>query len=317
MELCLMVSSQENMTWPQWVELAVAAEESGLAGVFTADHYLSDIREERDSLDAWALLAGLARSTSRVRLGTLVSPVTLRHPAHLAKVAATVDHISGGRIEVGVGAGWNEREHLAFGLPFPETGVRMEMLEEAVEVLRSSWTEDSSSFEGRHYRLDAVPVFPKPLQHPHPPLIVGGSGRPRTLRLAARCADEYDTLMPTVEECRERRDRLTRACEEAGRDPQSIRFSVMSGCVLGSDRADVLERMRPALNRLGLPDEEPEAVLAENSDKWVAGTVDEAVRRLSEFAELGVDRVYLQHLAQPDVETVRLIGSELVPAVSR
>jgi len=317
MQVCMLISGQEDVTWQQWLALVGAAEESGVEGIFSSDHYLSDIREDRGSLDAWAILAALAGSTNRVRLGTLVSPATFHHPSKLAKMVATVDHISGGRVELGLGAGWNEREHLAYGFPFPQKRVRMELVEEALEIVLRSWSEDSFSFEGRHYQLKDCPALPKPLQQPHPPLIVGSSGSRRSLDLAARFADEYNALLPSVEECRERRGRLVEACETMGRDPASIRLSVMTGCVIGADRGELLQRAQLALRRSGLENEDPAALLAQRRDIWVTGTVDEAIQRIREFEEIGVERVYLQHVAQPDVEMVRLIGAAIVPAVSR
>ena len=315
MQVCLMVEGQEDVTWEQWLALAAAAEEAGLDGLFRSDHY-GPSRPGRGSLDAWATLAALAVHTSRVRLGTLVSPVTFRHPSELAKVAATVDHVSAGRVELGLGAGWNESEHTAYGFPFPDLGERMELLEEQVEIVHRSWTEDSFSFTGRHYRLDGCEALPKPLQRPRPPLIIGGEAKPRSVALAVRFADEYNTFLASPAEYRERRARLVEACEKAGRDPASLRYSVMATCVVGADRGEVLERTRLVESLFGDPNEDPEDVLRRRADTWLAGTPDEALERLRELADAGVERVYLQHLAHEDIEMVQLVGSELLPAVS-
>lgn len=311
-----MVEGQEGVSWDEWVSLATACEQAGLDGLFRSDHYLSVIgRRERVSLDALATLAGLAALTERIRLGTLVSPVTFRHPSVLAKSVATIDHISGGRVELGLGAGWNEAEHAAYGFPFPPMGVRMELLEEQLEIVHRQWTEDAVTFTGRHYTLDDCPALPKPLQPPHPPIIVGGMAGPRSIALAVRFADEYNTLLASVEDCRERKARLSEACEAAGRDPVTLSLSLMATCVVGEDRAQVIERVRHVLRLWGTEDQDPEAVLAERAARWVAGTPGEVIDRLRALAQAGVERVYLQHLAHTDVEMVALLGEAVAPAL--
>jgi F420-dependent oxidoreductase-like protein len=316
MELCVMVEGQEGVSWDEWTALADACELAGLHGLFRSDHYLSVVgQHERASLDALTTLAALAARTERIRLGTLVSPVTFRHPSVLAKSMATIDHISGGRVELGVGAGWNESEHAAYGFPFPALRTRMEMLEEQLEIVHRQWSEDSVAFAGRHSRLEDCPALPKPLQQPHPPIIVGGAAGPRSVALAVRFADEYNTLLASVEDCAERKARLVEACEREGRDPDTLRMSLMATCVLGADRDELLERVRRVLQVVGSGDEDPEAVLAERAARWVAGTPDEVVERLKALQEVGVRRVYLQHFAHSDVEMVALLGADVLPAV--
>jgi F420-dependent oxidoreductase-like protein len=307
----LMIEGQEGVSWEQWVALARACEESGLEGLFRSDHYQSvfDV-SGRGSLDAWATLAGLAALTDRIRLGTMVSPGTFRRPSVLARLVTTADHISRGRVELGLGAGWNVREHEAYGFPFPDLSERMELLEEQLEIVHRQWTEEEFSFEGRHYRLDRCRAEPKPLQRPHPPLIMGGAAGPRAARLAAQWADEYNTTFATLEECRERRARIVEACEQAGREP--IVFSLMTACVVGRDPREVLDRARRRLAASG-HDEDP-IVLLGQEDKLV-GTVDEVVARLQEYERAGVERVFLQHLDHADVEMVRLIGAEVLPSL--
>lgn len=318
MRLCLMIEGQEGVSWDEWTALAQACERAGLEALFRSDHYLSVIgRRDRVSLDAWATLAGLAAQTKRIRLGTLVSPVTFRHPSVLAKAAATVDHISGGRVELGLGAGWNEDEHAAYGFPFPSLGERMDMLEEQLEVVRRQWTEDTVTFAGRHYRLDESPALPKPVQQPHPPLIVGGSAGPRSVALAVRFADEYNTLMATAEDCRRRKETLGAACLGAGRDPATLPLSLMATTVVGADRDEVLARTRAVLTVWGRGEQDPEKVLGERAGRWLAGTPAEVSARLRELEDAGVERVYLQHLAHADVEMIELVGAEVVPALSR
>jgi alkanesulfonate monooxygenase SsuD/methylene tetrahydromethanopterin reductase-like flavin-dependent oxidoreductase (luciferase family) len=298
MRLCLMIEGQEDVSWEQWLALADACERGGLEGLFRSDHYLSVFgREERTSLDAWATLAALAARTERIRLGTLVSPVTFRHPSVLAKNVVTVDHVSGGRVELGLGAGWNEQEHAAFGLPFPDVATRMELLQEQLEVITRQWVERN----------------PSPVQKPRPPLILGGHAGRRSLGLAVRFADEYNIIFVTPEECRGVRGRLDAACEQAGREP--LRLSLMTACVVGADRAELLDRVRQRLEVTG-DDADPEAYLRERAAGTLAGLADEVVEQLHVYEEAGVERVFLQHLAHEDVEMVALLGAEVVPSMT-
>jgi F420-dependent oxidoreductase-like protein len=308
-----MIEGQEGVSWDEWVALGRAAEESGLEGLFRSDHYAGLMGDEaRASLDAWTQIAALAALTSRIRLGTLVSPITFRHPALLAKAVATADHVSGGRVELGIGAGWNVREHDAYGFRFPELAERLERLEEQLELVVRQWTENGVSFAGRHYAIEALAALPKPLQRPRPPIIVGGAAKPRTARLAARFADEYNTPFATAEQCRERRARVVEACAAAGREP--LVFSLMTGCVVATDRAELRERVRRVMARMRVGGD-PDAFVRERGDVMVLGTVDEVVARLRELEAAGVERIFLQHLAHDDVEMVRLLGAEVAPAV--
>jgi alkanesulfonate monooxygenase SsuD/methylene tetrahydromethanopterin reductase-like flavin-dependent oxidoreductase (luciferase family) len=175
--ICLMIEGQEDVTWDDWVSLARACEESGLEGLFRSDHYASVVGDfRRGALDAWSTLAALATRTEQIRLGSMVSPATFRHPSVLAKAVVTADHVSGGRVELGMGAGWHEREHSMYGFSFPERSVRVERFAEQVEIVHRQWTEEAFDFDGRHYRLEDCRALPKPVQNPHPPLIIGGSG---------------------------------------------------------------------------------------------------------------------------------------------
>ena len=305
-----MIEGQEGVSWDDWVALARACEEHGLEGLFRSDHYQSvfDV-SGRGSLDAWATLAGLAAVTERIRLGTMVSPATFRRPSVLSRMVATVDHISGGRVELGLGAGWNQAEHDAHGFPFPGLDERMELLEEQLEIVHRQWREEEFSFQGRHYRLERCRAEPKPLQRPRPPVLMGGGAGPRVARLAARWADEYNTPFASVEQCRERRASIVQACEREGRQP--IPFSLMAACCVGRDESEALERSRRRLERSGR-DDDPAVLLQQ--DNVLVGTVDHVVARLREYAEAGVERVFLQHLDHTDLEMVRLIGQAIVPA---
>ena len=313
--MCLMIEGQEDVTWDQWVALALACEQHGLEGLFRSDHYVSVTgREERGSLDAWTTLAALGTVTERIRLGTLVSPVTFRHPSVLAKSVVTADHVSGGRVELGMGAGWHDVEHEAFGFEFPATDVRMSMLEEQAEIVHGLWSEQVFAFDGNHYRLDDVRALPKPVQAPHPPVIVGGHGGARSARIAARWADEYNVYSRTPDQCRAMRARVAEAWEREGRDAATLRFSLMTGVVVGEDRDEVHRRAAAVIKRSN-EDADPEAWIADN-EALVAGTVDQVVGKLQDLEAAGVDRVMLQHLVHEDLDTVELLGRQVAPAVA-
>jgi F420-dependent oxidoreductase-like protein len=312
-QLCLMVEGQEGVTWPQWVALARACEEHAIPTLFRSDHYLNldGQHPERGSLDAWATLNALAAVTSILRLGTMVSPATFRHPSALAKAVTTADHVSGGRIELGLGAGWHEREHEAYGFPFPPVRTRMDVLEEQLQVVLGNWADAPFSFAGEHYALHDLDAQPKPVQRPHPPLIMGGNAGPRSAALAARFADEYNTAFPTLDDVRQRRGRIAEACERAGRD--TMPFSIMTGVVVGADTAELKDRLGRLAGVLGA---DADALLADRPPGWVLGTVDEAAEQLLALRDAGVSRVMCQHLLHDDLEAVALLGSELAPRVT-
>jgi len=315
MQLCLMIEGQEGVSWPEWVALARACEEHGIPALFRSDHHLNlEGRADRGSLDAWTVLGALGAVTSTLRLGTLVSPATFRHPSALAKAVVAADHASGGRVSLGLGAGWHEGEHEAYGFPFPPLRERMDRLEEQLEIVHGHWADGSFSFSGRHYELRDLDAQPKPLQRPHPPLIMGGGAAPRGARLAARGADEYNTVMPTPAEARERRERIALACEAVGREP--IPFSVMTGFLVGRDRGELHARARALARHRGEDAGDPAAFVASLPEAWITGTLDEATKRLAALREAGVHRVMLQHLLHTDLEALALIGTELAPRVA-
>jgi len=277
MRVNLMIEGQEGVTWEQWVALAQAAEDAGLEGLFRSDHYRSIGNDDpAGSLDAWTVLAALAARTQQLRLGTMVSPVTFRPASVLAKSVTTVDRISGGRVELGIGAGWFEAEHVTYGFDFKTTRARLDELDRQLEEIVRQWTT-------------AEDVWPKPLQQPHPPIIVGGTAKPRTVRAAVRWADEYNTVFPTVEEARERKRVLDDAAREAGRDP--LRYSMMIGCVVGRNQEELERRLERHRN-----------------PPPITGTVDQVVDKLREYEHAGVERVMLQHLMHDDVEMVAVLG---------
>ena len=292
-----MIEGQEGVTWEQWCALADACEEHGVETLFRSDHYISQGDEGANvAHDAWTTIAALAARTTTLRFGTLVSPATFRAPALLANAAATADHVSGGRIELGMGAGWMEREHRAFGFPFPETRVRVEMLAEQLEIVHRLWTEQRVDFRGRHYTLEDAPGLPKPLQSPHPPILVGGSGGRGTVEPARRFADEYNTPFASPEDAARIRAKVP-----------SLRFSVMTGCVIGATRDEATEKARALYGRRPR-DASFDDWLAAFAQRALVGSVDEVATRLEDYARAGCDRIMLQHLQHTDLDAVRLIG---------
>ena len=315
-----MIEGQEGVAWADWVALAQACERLGFDALFRSDHYLSvDGRGERGSLDAWGTVSALSALTSTLRFGTLVSPATFRHPSVLAKAVVTADHISGGRVELGIGTGWLEAEHVAYGFPFPPMGERMAVLSEQLEIIHRHWTEHTFDFAGEHYRISGLDARPKPVQRPHPPLIVGGAAGPRSARLAARWADEYNTVYVTPEQARERRAGLDEACRREDRDPGTLRFTMMNGFLVGADRDDLHDRARRLAEWRGETDRaaaDLDGWIAETTEPWLVGTPEEIVARLREYEAAGIDGVMLQHHLYGDLEALELIGREVIPALA-
>jgi F420-dependent oxidoreductase-like protein len=285
------------------------AEDGGFDAFFRSDHYLhmGDVSGLPGSTDAWVTLAGLARDTQRIRLGTLVSPATFRLPGVLAIEVAQVDAMSGGRAELGLGAGWFEAEHAAYGIPFPGTKERFDRFEEQLAIVTGLWSTpvgEKFSFQGQHYQLSDSPALPKPVQSPMP-LIVGGGGKRRTPQLAARYATEFNIGFVPVQDVAAAFERLGSACEEEGRDPASLTYSVALTTVCGEDDAQVAVRARTArqdVDRL--------------RTNGLAGTPDELVDRLGRYAEVGAERAYLQVYDFDDLAMVELIAQRVLPQLS-
>ncbi len=306
--LALMIEGQEGVTWDDWVALADACEEHGVQALFRSDHYISGFDETRPVLDAWTTIAGLAARTTKLELGTLVSPVTFRHPSVLARSAATADEISGGRVTLGIGAGWMEREHEAYGFEFATARERVARFGEQLEIVHRLLREDNVDYHGTYYTLGGAPG----LKRPSLPLLVGGSAKPGTAEPAVRFADEYNTFFATTEEIRERKRTLDERCERAGRDPATLRYSLMAPCVVGRDERELQDSAHRVGARFG---REPKEVIERYGERGPVGTVEHVVERLKEIEEIGYERVMLQHLAHQDLDTVELIGRELAPAV--
>jgi F420-dependent oxidoreductase-like protein len=305
-ELRIMTEPQMGATYDDLLAVARRTEETGFDAFFRSDHYLT---MGGDGLpgptDAWVTLAGLARETSRIRLGTLMTAATFRLPGPLAISVAQVDQMSGGRVELGIGAGWFEAEHTAYGIPFPSLGERFDRYEEQVAIVSGLWNTppgETFDFDGKHYRLAESPALPKPVQDGGIPLIVGGAGKKRTPRLAARYAAEFNVPFASAEDNARLFDGVRQACEEEGRDPTSLVYSSALVLCVGKDEAEIARRAA-AIGR------EVDDLRAHG----VAGTPSEAVDILGRYAEAGAQRCYLQVLDLSDLDHLDLVASEVAP----
>jgi F420-dependent oxidoreductase-like protein len=308
-QLRIMTEPQQGATYDDLLAVAQESERLGFDAFFRSDHLQRS--DEGDpgpgSTDAWTTLAGLARETSRIRLGTMVTPATFRPPGVLAITVATIDAMSGGRVELGLGTGWHEQEHASYGIPFPPVGERFDMLEDQLAVITGLWSTpvgERFAFTGTHYTLTDSPALPKPVQQPHPPVIIGGTGTRRTPALAARFAAEYNVPFRALDVTAAAFDRTRRACEEAGRDPSTLVFSAAQTLAVGSNEEEV--RRRAAA--LG---EEPSAVRTGG----LGGTVAEVIDKIGAFGELGATRLYLQVLDLADLDHLRLVAEQVAPKV--
>ncbi len=307
MKLRIFTEPQEGADYQTLRAVALAAEELGFDAFFRSDHYLKlgGGSGLPGPTDAWATLAGRAIETSRIRLGTMMSSATFRLPGPLAITVAQVDQMSGGRVEFGLGAGWYEAEHTAYGIPFPPLRERFDRLEEQLAIITGLWgTEEGEtfSFEGTHYQLTDSPALPKPAQRPRPPVLLGGAGARRTPRLAARFADEFNVPFHTVQDSAAAFARVREACEAAGRYSSSMFYSVAQTVCCGKDEAE-FRRRAAAIGR------EPDTM----RETGVAGTPGEVAAKIAEFAEIGADRVYLQVLDLGDLDHLALIASDVAP----
>jgi alkanesulfonate monooxygenase SsuD/methylene tetrahydromethanopterin reductase-like flavin-dependent oxidoreductase (luciferase family) len=321
----LMTEPQQGMTYADQLAIARRAEANGFESFLRADHLASfPGAAGQPTTDAWTVVAGLARETDRIGLGVLVSPVTFRHPGVFAKVVSTVDDMSGGRIEVGVGAGWHELEHAQLGLAFPPINDRADLMEDQLAILHGLWGEpDGWSYVGRTgIELTGALFRPRPVDVPgrprtpiggaRPRIITGGTGSPRGYRLAARYADEFNLSSSSPERAAEVGLALDAACRVIGRDPVSLTRSAMAGVLVGRDRCEVEDRERRMLDAFGADADEGEAWLEERRHRWVYGTPDEARAQVERFAAAGIERIMLQDFLPWDLDMVDVMGEELV-----
>ena len=307
MDLRIFAEPQEGASYSQQLAMARAAEQHGFGAFFRSDHLLRIAPGDPGPgpTDSWVTLGALARETSTIRLGTMVTSATFRLPGPLAVSVAQVDEMSGGRVELGLGTGWFEAEHLAYGIPFPSFGERFDRLEEQLEIVTGLWSTpvgESYEFSGRHYELAPGPALPKPAQRPHPPVIVGGLGPRRTPALAARFAAEYNVPFAGVEMARRRIAGVREACDVLGRDPDELVYShAVTVCCAESEG----ELQRRA-DRIGRPVEDLR-------QSGAAGTPEEVAARLREYRDAGASRSYLQVIDLDDLEHIALVAAEVAP----
>jgi len=315
MRFAMMIEPQQGITYAEQLAVARRSEAAGFDAFFRSDHYESfPGPQDLPTTDAWTVLAGIARETSTIRIGALVSPVTYRLPGPFAKVVTTVDEMSGGRVEVAVGTGWHEREHARLGIPFPPVAERAEMLEETLAILHGLWAEpDGWSSAGPHWKVVDALFRPKPVQRPHPPILVGGGGTPRGLRIAARWADEFNITDMDRAVIAERYAALDDACRAIGRDPASIVRSAMIGVLVGRDAAELASRRAALLTGFATP-AEGEAWLARHESDWISGTPDRFRAQVAELEALGVQRLMVQNFVPRDLAMIDLLGREVISA---
>jgi alkanesulfonate monooxygenase SsuD/methylene tetrahydromethanopterin reductase-like flavin-dependent oxidoreductase (luciferase family) len=325
MRFALMLEPQQGLTYEDQLAAARLAEELGFETFFRSDHYANFPGDaDGPATDAWSVLAGLARDTQRIGLGTLVSPVTFRHPGNFVKVVTTVDHMSGGRVEIGVGAGWNEEDHSRLGLAFPSIGERADLVEDELAILHGLLTEDDGwSYSGKQITVTDARLRPRAVDRPDRPrehgrarpwILTGSDGSPRGFRIAAKYADEFNLTSSSPERTREKMLELDEACRAAGRDPNDLVRSAMVG-VLVADEARLAARVNTALETFAVRDVAPETGLAGRRDRWIVGTPDEARQMVRRYAEAGVERLMLQDFLPWDLDMIELMGRELIGKV--
>ena len=318
MQLGVMVEGQDGLGWELWRRLFRAAEDLGFESLWRSDNFFAFSGDRtRDSLEPFVSMTVLAQETERIRFGPLVTAVTFRHPAVVARMAAQIDQLSGGRFVLGMGAGWNVDEHAAYGIPFPSTGERLDRLEEAIQVVQALWAGGPASLDGRFYPLRDAECYPKPAQQPLP-LLVGGNGERRTLRIVAQYANEWNGIYLDVDAYREKRAVLERHCEAVGRDPASIAHSLMLGFVIGRDQDEIAQRLsrlsaNPILSGLDSAGDIEASLARLRRRGWLVGSPAQIVEQLGRLAEEGVARVMLHHLDKDDFAALDLVAAEVLP----
>ncbi len=309
MDLRIFTEPQQGASYDDLLRIAQETDRLGFSAFFRSDHYLhmGSVTGLPGPTDAWITLAGLARETTNVRLGTLVTAATFRLPGPLAIAVAQVDAMSGGRVELGIGTGWFGAEHSAYGIEFPSLGERFDRLSEQLEVISGLWSTpvgERFSHAGPHYPIVDSPALPKPVQRPHPPIIIGGGGKSRTPALAARFANEFNRAFDSLDATRDQFARVTDACEEIGREPSSIVLSAAQVLCVGEKEGDVIRRAA----KIGRDASELRA-------HGLAGTVDEVMAKIQEFGDAGATRMYLQVLDLADLDHLRLVAERIMPFV--
>jgi F420-dependent oxidoreductase-like protein len=312
MRYALMTEPQQGLSYDEILAVVRTAEDAGIEAFFRSDHYASfPGASGLPTTDAWTTLGGLARETTTIRLGVLVSPVTFRIPGSLAKVIQTADEMSGGRIEAGFGAGWNDEEHAQLGIPFPPLGTRYDMLAEELAIIHGVWTEeDGWSHEGRFWQVRGARRHGEIARggRRHPRIILGGKGMPRLAGLVARYADEFNLNSASPDDAKDAYERVRQACREIGRDPDEVVYSAMTGVLVAESEADLQARVADMLEALGQSSGDAGAWLAARRGRWIMGTPDEALERVAALGRNGTERVMLQDFLPRDLDHVRLMG---------
>ena len=327
MRFALMIEAQQGLSYEDQLAIARRAESAGFEALFRSDHYASFPGDsDQTTTDAWAILAGLARETKTIHLGTLVSPVTFRHPGNFVKLVTTVDHMSGGRIEVGVGAGWNDADHLPHGLPFPGINERADLLEDQLAILHGLWEEQPGwKYEGKQVRVRGGKLVPGPVQvegrpigangRSRPRILTGSGGSPRGYRIAAKWSDEFNLTSSSPDMARDAEAELDEACRAIGRDPRTLTRSAMIGVLMGRDAAEVERRAGALLVAFGQQAKGGMEWLNERRSRWILGTPDEARALVQRFADAGIERIMLQDFLPLDLEMIDLMAEELIGKV--
>jgi alkanesulfonate monooxygenase SsuD/methylene tetrahydromethanopterin reductase-like flavin-dependent oxidoreductase (luciferase family) len=327
MRFALMIEAQQGLSYEDQLAIALRAEAGGFETLFRSDHYASFPGDSNQvTTDAWAVLAGLARETSTIGLGALVSPVTFRHPGNFVKLVTTVDHMSGGRIEVGVGAGWNDEDHLPLGLPFPGIKERADLMEDQLALLHGLWEEPAGwDFDGNKVVVRGGKLVPAPVQADgrpvgkngakRPRILTGGQGSPRGFRIAARWADEVNITSSSPDSVGEKQRAIDDACRAIGRDPQTLTRSAMVGVLLGRDDGELSRRSDDVMAAFGERGSSGAEWLRSRRNRWIVGTPDEARETVGRYAEAGVERIMLQDFLPRDSDMIDLMAQELIGKV--
>ncbi len=318
-KLGIMIEGQEDLTWERWHRVAERTEALGFESIWRSDHLIPDVSDDTsEASEAWISLATLADRTSRLRFGPLVTPITFRHPAVLAKMAACVDQLSNGRLEFGLGAGWHDGEHAAFGVPYPNMAERFERLEESLQLTIATWTEDNVNYNGKHYQLEDITSYPKPAQDPYPPIVVGGNGKKRTIPLAAKYGNEWNGTSQTPDEFKERRQLLRDLCQSYGRDPDSVRCSLMITLFTGRTDGELKSRIEKVAGIMTksprMAGATPESLTEQGR---LVGTPSQVVEKLQQYEEAGCERFMLQLFDYDDMDVLDIIAEDIMPHVDR
>lgn len=320
MELGVMVAIQEDVTWDGWLRVVDFAERVGFESIWTSDHLWTVIPGlVKQSLAMWPALTAAALKTSRARLGQLVSPTTYRHPVELAHNAVALDHLSGGRYILGVGAGWQQREHEAFGFVLPAPGQRLARLREALEIIRQLWTGEPVTYSGRFFQLDGAVLRPRPLRPEGVPILIGGGGEQKTLRIVAEFADEWNPGFTDPDGFVRKNRLLEDYCRAIGRDPRTIKRTLMLTYLIGRNQVELREKARKMAAWRGLDPRtvDPDRILEESRQRWMlVGTPLEIVAQIRNWAALGVERIQLHVFDLDDLDGLDLLAREVVPLVT-